>query len=289
MTKNKPTKQHFIPQMILKNFADDNNLLRYFDKSIGKIDERTPKGMFKEYYRYTEYLNGGKWGDWSPDDKLQTSENDAEPIFRIILRAVTIGSVPALSPENQAICKRFYIYMVLRNPSRATEMLHEMGVDDAKSRAICNFLQRAGMTPPSQEDLENDQGLKDFVEKLEHNIQARHGAGVPSQLDQEVEDLISNLRISIGVARDQTARFFIGDCGVTRHEEDENRAFGWLPIAPNVAISVRPDSGKVHFLDMDVDQVQAVNEATWSQSNIVAAKCVADLDPFIQKESALVD
>ena len=289
MTKNKPTKQHFIPQMILKNFADDNNLLRYFDKSIGKIDERTPSGMFWKKHLYTRRGDGGSWSDWSAEDKLATSENDAEPVFRILLDAAAISIVPMLSPENQAICNRFYIYMAHRNPTRAADMLHEMGVDDAIYEGICLALNQAGMPVPDREVFDNAQGFNEFVAKLKHNNQASFSAGIPPRIDQAIEGLIANLGIFIGVAKDPTTRFIIGDCGVTRHEEDANRAFGWLPIAPNVAISIRPDSGKVHFLEMDVDQVRAVNQATWSQSNIVAAKCVADLDPFIQKESALAD
>ena len=289
MAKNKPKKQHFVPQMILKNFTDDDNLLRYFDKSTGEIEERTPKGTFWKRNLYTRRVNGGNWGDWDAEDKLATIENDAEPIFRTILDAAAIGIVPMLSPENQAICHRFYIYMVHRNPTRATEMLHEMGVDDIIYEAVCRALKQAGIPVPDRNVFDNAGGFDEIFEKLKHNNQASFSAGISPQIDRHIEKFIANLSIFIGVAKDPATRLIIGDCGVTRDEEDENRAFGWLPIAPNVAISVRPDSGKVHFLDMDVDQVQAVNDATWSQSNIVAAKCVTDLDPFIREQTKLAN
>ena len=272
--------------MLLKNFTADDKLY-FFEKDKNRIEQRTPKGVFWEKHQYTRYVDGGKWGDWSAEDKLGEIENDASPVFADIIRAARIGIVPMLSPENQAICNRFYIYMAHRNPTWSGEMLDEMGVDDAIYAACCDALKRAGMPVPSRQIFDNAQGFREFVAKLKHNQQASFSAGIPSRIDKRIEDLVADLSLFIAVPKDPVHRFVIGDCGVTRDERDENRAFDWLPIAPDVAVSVRPDSGKLHHLEMDVDQVDAVNSATWAQSRTIVAQFEADLKKLIAKETAL--
>ena len=287
MTKNKPTKQHFNPKMILKNFTDQQNNLWYFDKAKGIFEQRTPKGVFWEKHRYTRYVDGGAWGDWEAEDKLAGIENEAEPVFGTIIDAARLGLVPMLSAEKQAICVRFYVYMVHRNPKWASEMLREMGMDDAIYEGICIALNRVGMPPPTKEVFDTAEGFREIKKMFQHNTEAGFGAGLNPRIDKAIEYLVDTQGLFIGVTKDPVERFILGDCGVTRDENDENRAFTRLPIAPDVAISVRPDSGNPHFSEMEPDQVSTVNSSTWSQSSIVVAKCRRDLERVIHKETAL--
>ena len=287
MVKNKPRRQHFIPEGLLKHFAVQNRLY-FYDKENNSIEPRSPRGVFWARNQYTRYVDGGAWGDWSAEEKLANIEDHAIPVFRDIVKAAKIGMVPVLSSKNQAICNRFYIYMAHRNPTWSGLMLDEMGADDAIYEARCIALRRVGMPVPNRQTFETAQGFRNTVEKLKHNNQASFSAGIPSQIDEKIEDLVADLRLSIAVSKSPSARFVIGDCGVTRDDRDENRVFKWLPIAPDVAVSVRPDdASKPYLIEMGVEQADAVNSATWAQSKTIVAQFEDDLNKLIAKETRL--
>ena len=284
MPKNKPARQHHIPEMLLKHFAVNNSLYVY-EKANNRIEPRSPRGVFWRRNQYTRYVDGGNWGDWSAEEKLGNIESQTTPIFDRIIEDVQYGNAPTLSKNEQSICARFYVYMVHRNPSRSSEMLREMGTDDIIYEGVCKALASVGAPIPTRRVFDTAPGFADITKKLFHNTRVGFSAGLAMQLDESIEDLVKRAGLSIGTACREDARFLIGDCGVTRDDGDENRRFGWLPIAPNVAIAFELVVGQISLKSMNVDEVNAVNLVTWKQSDVVVGRCKADLSEMMNRHT----
>ena len=77
-----PKRQHYIPKMLLKHFADDKGQLSSFANDApekGVDTERNPKSLSYEKHLYTRTkLDGSK--DYSTEKSLSEIESKADPI-----------------------------------------------------------------------------------------------------------------------------------------------------------------------------------------------------------------
>ena len=280
MAKNKPGRQHYVPKMLLKHFAVEN-VLYVYDKTKNQTETRSPKGVFWLRNQNTKHVDGREWGDWSAEEKLGDIEDATTPIFDRIVANVNDEIALTLSKSDRTTCKRFFVYMVHRNPARSLEMFREMGVDDIIYDAVCKTLASVGAPIPSRRLFDTAPGFEEVRRKQMHNTRAGFAAGLPPRLDNSIEDLVVKTGLGIGTTEGKGDRFIIGDCGVTRNEGYGGRHFSWLPIAPNVAISLEPYVNQLTLTELDADQVSTINLATWNQSDIIVARDQADLNELM--------
>ena len=275
MATNKPKNHHYIPRMLLKNFKDDSGFLQVFDRTTGKF--RKNSDLFAENYLNTQYGDGGRRDNWEAEERLSRIESDAEPAFCKSIEAVRMNHFPILSPEDRAACKRFFIHMVLRNPKHAQQIFRVLGVDDATYEACCRLLNSQGIPVPDRHMFDSDPEWIELKRKLIHNSRARFAAGLPTKLKEEIERYVDNGGLLLGVIREPKVRFVIGSCAVIRNSVMDDNPFEWLPIAPDVAISIRGTPDKDYVLRLESEEVDRVNTASFSQSRIIAAQSKSDL------------
>ena len=96
-----PKRQHYLPQMLLREFTDKDDWLFVFDKRIrgkGVLKLRAQQAL-AEVHRYTLYgFDESK--DYSVEKVLQKVEGNAAKVTRKIVEAARTGKCPRLSrPE----------------------------------------------------------------------------------------------------------------------------------------------------------------------------------------------
>ncbi len=279
METTQSKKHHYIPRMLLKNFKDDSGLLQVFDRTTGKF--RKNSDLFKVNHLNTQYGDGGRRDNWEAEERLSRIESDAEPAILKIIKAVKMNRFPKLSPEHRAACKRFFIHMVLRNPKHAQQILRAMRVDDAVYEAYRRLLNNQDIPVPDRHMFGSDPRWIELKKKIVHNNRARFAAGLPSQLSGEIERYIGNYGLLFGVICEPKVKFVIGSCAVIRNSAMDDNPFEWLPVDPDVAISIRGTPDKECLLQLESEEIDRVNMSSFAQSSVIAAQNKSDLERVV--------
>jgi len=116
---NDPVRHHFIPQFILRNFADEKGYLNFFNKEKGKIEYLLPKDVFVRKDLYRDEKNNPIVPAEIEHD-LSKFEGEVAPIINKLL----IGDIITLSKEEDEKLKLF-----------------SFAVDFRSERAMKNFAQ----------------------------------------------------------------------------------------------------------------------------------------------------
>ena len=107
---NEPIKHHWIPQFILRNFADKNGYVNFHNKKTGKEEYLLPKEIFVYDNLYRDEKN-------NPDlpveieKNLASLEGDVAPIINKLL----IGDEIVLSKAEEELLKVFVFVMNFRS------------------------------------------------------------------------------------------------------------------------------------------------------------------------------
>ena len=280
METTQSKKHHYIPRMLLKNFKDGSGLLQVFDRTTGKL--RKNSDLFAVNHLNTQYGDGGRRDNWEAEERLSRIESDAEPAILKIVEAVKRNRFPKLSPEHRAACKRFFIHMVLRNLQHAQQILRAMRVDDAIFETCRRLLNNQGIPVPDRHMFDSDPRWIELKKKIVHNNRARFAAGLPSQLSGEIERYIGNYGLLFGVICEPKIKFVIGSCAVIRNSAMGDNPFEWLPITPEVAISICGTPNKECLLQLESEEIDRVNTSSFAQSSVIAAQNKSDLERVIR-------
>lgn len=138
------------------------------------------------------------------------------------------------------------------------------------------------MPVPERNIFDSAQEWFELKKKLIHNEQACLAAGLPNNLREEIERYVNNWGLIFGVIIEPDIRFVIGSCAVIRNSEMNDNSFEWLPIAPDVAISICGTSDNGYLLRLESEEVDRVNTASLVQSRIIAAQTKSDLERVIR-------
>ena len=98
--RSKSKRHHFVPQMLLNSFTDDDGWLYVFNSAGAArgILRLRPKQAFAENHLNTAYdLDGCR--DYSNEQILSRLEGDSAPIADKIVSAARNLELPALMPE----------------------------------------------------------------------------------------------------------------------------------------------------------------------------------------------
>lgn len=286
MTTNAPSNQHYIPQFVLRNFRDQHTKkLQAFNKDTGYFSRPGPRSLFSQNDRYTMYSDGGHLDDYAADNKLTRIESDAAPNIRTIIDAARLDVFPALSPSRRDRCKRFYVHSILRIPEHALRILKKRNFDDAVYEGYRRFATAHGLAVHDRHRFDLAPEWTNLKQMLQHNYQARVAAALHPDDQDAVDHYVNNWELIVAVTRDQATRFVIGGCAVMRDSVIDDNPFDWLPVAPDVAISIRPTPGVGHLLEIQPDEVDRINAASFAQSRIVATRDRSDLERVIALHS----
>ena len=81
---NVPKRQHYVPQMLLRRFTDEDGFLYWCNGS--KIQKSRPKQVFFENHLYTKYNDDGEV-DVSVENHLSIMEGSNSPIIEKIINS----------------------------------------------------------------------------------------------------------------------------------------------------------------------------------------------------------
>ncbi len=286
MGSNNPRRNHVIAQMLLRNFVDENQHLHILNKKKINPYKSKPRKAFVDKKRYVRYRDGGMQDDYEVEKKLSEIEGDAAPAMRRIIASARKDGFPKLSPELQRAWKQFFFTSVLRTPEHATRILSNLGSEEALDEAISRVIQDAGLPLPDEELYVSDPRWAAIRQMAKHNNMATFAAGLPHQVNSELESYAQRVGLLVGVIQDSKLELIIGSCAaieIVSNGLTDPMSGMWLPISYDVAIGLTAFPDREYLRPLGSEEVQRINNASFEQSQIIAARSKSLLKPYMQR------
>ena len=277
MGANRPRRNHYIPEMLLKNFCDDGGLLWIADQERGKCYQTNPKKVFVKNNLYVNHDYSRATDSYEYEDTLSKIESKAEPAISSLIEQVRCGRNPRLDPELDDHFKKFVIALARRTPESQEKVFSELDIDfeEVFDNVAADVLRQGGYEVPEKEWFERDPDVLKLKQVAKSNHRANFAAGDHPLLRQDAEQF--SREVVWGIARICLPRrsFVIGSHGLTIVERDGSIKGSWLPIAHDVAIWFTgfPNKGYMLYLDRKKESIiKTINRATVAQSGIIAGR-----------------
>ncbi|MGB0694876.1 MAG: DUF4238 domain-containing protein [Rhodospirillaceae bacterium] len=270
---NNPKRHHYVPQLILRRFADDAGKLFFFDKRRPEdgIKSSTIGNLFVENYLYSIKEESGD-KDATLETELASLEGAAEKIIKKIENATLVNKVPQLSSVEKKLWDFFFYIQWKRTPDNFAKIFSEIDFEITLREAIKDFEQRLRpLTSEQRKELENPIVLK----RIKHNAKAN---AIRSDA-KDVLDVIGNKGLAIIRIGALNKSFIIGSYPIVKltlpgrsHLSDPTVEV-WFPISPRVAISPAYLRGECRVIPIkSVAEIRHINVSVAKQSTIIASK-----------------
>ena len=248
-------RQHFIPEMLLKNFSFCKNgrkRLYFFDKNSSRkgVRETSPRSFCFEENIYTKYEEDGN-RDVSAEKDFSNLEGRTGPIIKKIVEATRTKKCPQLSCDERRTLGHFVLCQDFRIPDRSDSIT---GRD-----FIILAIKNPEILKKPREEIDKLRKEK-RLEFLTRYIEA------PEEILSFFEDKDPVIRI----AREGEEDFVIGSNPVLLMEPDNHHLEIWLPIASNVAVTPCSTRGNDGFIESEYLDIHSFNKDVFRQSRMIA-------------------
>lgn len=269
---NNPKRHHFVPQLLLKRFTNDEGLLYFYDKRRPEngVCCTGPSNLFVESHFYSELGDDGGQDPWL-ERILAKLESNTEPILQRIIESARKGELPNLSQEEKEIWDYFLYYQWKRVPD---SLDRASGLEDFDAE-LQRTLDRVEKDFRKLTD-EEWQRFRDpdYKRKLRQNVKV----DVVARIGPDVLKIIKYKGLGIGVIENPKKSFVIGSNPVVKltyrgqtHLADPSVEL-WLPISSDIAILLLPSHKQEKLLPLSDENVRHLNRSILSQSTVVACR-----------------
>lgn len=273
-----PVAQHFVPKLLLKKFCDDDGRLWVGRKDSETVFWQRPGRAFVQNHIYTTFGYEGAPPSAEHEHALSRIENDAAPVLDRIVNSARRIEHAELSPSERVSLQRFILAVARRTPESQQRVSNPV-TDDDIYRICCDLADEVGFEGlPDQDAFFAEDGVRELVERIIHNVNAGFAAGVSPLTAEHEEDFIAETGVRFAVIARPDKRLVIGSHGITicdHRQVGRSLAGTVLPIAQDVLVHMTPWPNRSGLLVLGENQessdlVDALNKATSAQSNTIA-------------------
>lgn len=161
-----------------------------------------------------------------------------------------------------------------------------MGSEEALDEAFDRVLQQQGLPTPDKGVYDLDPQWANVKEMARHNNIATLSAGLPPQVNSELERYAHQVGLLVGVIQASSTEFILGSCAsvvIASQGESDSMSGTWFPISHDVAISLTAFPDREYMRQLGPMKVQRINSASYQQSEIIAARSKSLLRPFVER------
>ena len=253
---NEPVRQHFVPRMLLRNFAA-GQWLYSFDKSSRErgVRRSSVKKFCAEDDIYTAYDEDGN-RDVSAEKEFAVLEGKTGEIIKKIKEAARAGKPPGLSSSEKKTLDWFFLCQFSRVPDWNDPILNRRFENTFNGNPEI-------LEMPKQE-----------IDRFKQDIRARSLAHCIKNPNEKILSVLENKGLTIGIAVAGNESFVIGSNPVIV-DHPGYYMFGrirkdWLPIAPDVAVAKSFPRGSENLVRFGDGNIRSFNKAVLGQSKTIA-------------------
>jgi hypothetical protein len=266
-----PKRHHYVPEMILNGFTDNNGWLHWCRPGVDNnvVRRSRPRELFHEKHLYSTLSEVGI-KDPAMELKLSVLEGEAVGVVQAILEQARKGVVPILSSEQKRVWYQFFLMQWRRSPEAQRAV-----TSDAEAFAmiddILNDVRRIAPHRKTEIDKLDTQEAK---VRILRNVRV----DALAKLSSDVMVVLERRGIAVLRITHPNKRFIVGSHPVVKltmtdcTDLNNTSVELWMPIASDVAVGVGKGNGDVSlFLATDAVPVRQLNEAIAQQSGTIAA------------------
>ncbi|KZK75397.1 hypothetical protein PsW64_05301 [Pseudovibrio sp. W64] len=277
-------RHHFIPKFILKNFADESNLL--WVKREGEPFQTGIVNAFveSELNTFTD-KKGNK--DKALEVNYSQIESDAKPLVERIIEFSEKKICLPISENDKYTWNVFFYHQYGRAPDIFRKLGIEADFEDVWQQATQKFEEyaKANNIQIDAEELKNVKDPANF-DKFKQNTRVT----ARKNHDPEILATLNRRGLAYGVVTKESDELIIGDhpfvrLGQTGNLEDPTTEF-WLPISSKVAVSPYGQALDRKLIELTSSQVHLINSTIFEQSNIIASKQRSIIDGLLPQTSS---
>ena len=265
--------QHSNSQFVLRNFADTDGRLYFFDQSApgSRVRKWPPKRLFSQDHLYSTIERNGTRSD-DLDKFYQKLETRAAPIAKKIIASARGGRLPCLS----AVEKQDWDLFVYNHWRRAPDCFEKFAYDEQALRDTIAEFERECRPLTAEERL--------YWEQSGTIATFWHNACVDALKKQNLQVLgILNSRgLGIAVIKKPNKGFITGSFPVVKLTNPETPHLGhpsteaWLALTPDVAVTPAGERSEERVVFVEDDHhIRSLNEALCRQSTVIAGRSKA--------------
>lgn len=268
---NKPKRHHFIPQMMLRHFADNDGQLWFWRRDFAKCDVRktNTQNLFVEKDLYTLTA-----ADGTKDVALETFFSNLEgagaTFINQLADIIRSGEIPKLDDSAWLFWGQFFYYHLKRTPGAIAFFAKQMNLDEM----IDHTYEKIKAIRAETGGNAGEAGLRDTIRQ---NAIVTAQRAAPSK---EVLALFETLGLAIYKVAEPAKSFIVGDVpGATSKFRMPNGEWShptlFLPLTWDIAVGQLQGGRKVETINVDRDQVRRMNIATAARSLVIAGRSSA--------------
>lgn len=264
-------RHHFIPRLILRNFADESGALWFWRHGAkGDVGRTTPENLFHERDLYSQIeLDGTR--DAAVDDMFTKLEDLAAPFMAQLLPIVRARRIPALDEGAWSFFFHYTYYSIKRVPAYARKLAESGEYVEVLRRALQDAVAN---DPTRAEEAAEILGDPEEIERL-----ARNGL-ILAQGRKPIEELGAEFERKgmLVLLAPPGKSFIIGEVpfakvefGPTTRDAPDDR-ISFFPVAHDVALGFLGERRKVQLEVVPREYVRRMNEAVAAQSRMFAGR-----------------
>ena len=287
--KARSEHHHEVPVWLLKNFSSDDGKRLWIGtketqrvRQVGVRDAFVRKDANTRTYFQSPRDATVQQIKSDPDERILAKFDDlASPAAGALIdfsRRFRDGVpvIPLLSSEQAEICKR--IIPVQARRTRESQDRVGLGTDNSELylEMYRNRAEEVSQRTPSNQELLDAARATGVFDVHSQNTRAKFASGDHPILVSKERNFLAPLGLLVAVIHPTTAEFVIGSHGVTIVDTIQAQS-SWLPIAPDVAISLAGNSGQIYINVYPQAFVVKHNRAALSASARVASRSKATI------------
>ena len=276
---NPPRRHHFIPQMMLRHFADADGQLWFWrrDFAKGKVRTNATRNLFVVRDLYTLIHPDGT-EDIALENFFADMEGTGAKFINDLASIVRDGDTLKLDEGAWQFWDHFFYYQLKRTPGAITAFAKQFNFDAKITEAVEEIRAARAETGRDPDEVE-------LADRIAKNAIILAQAARPSK---EVLAQFAQMGLAIYRITDCARSFIIGDVpgAMARFSQP---SVGWthktlfLPLTWDIAVGQLARPRAVEIIEVDMAQIRRMNEASAARSTVIAGRSKALVESLYRK------
>jgi hypothetical protein len=259
---------HYIPRLILREFANEAGQLNFVRRSSQTITTAALRNLFAENYLYSRIREDGS-KDVSLENVYAKLEGSTAVILASLISAARNGEAVVLTSEDRRIIDKFIYHLWRRTPDVFDRMFP--AESDQEAISLIEVALREKQHQLIIDDIEKLR-IPGNAKRIINNTRLE----VLQAERPEILGAFSEFELHVVVVADRRSSFIVGSYPVLALNGEKLSTFVstgteiWVPIAPDVALCL---CSPLSFQIVAADQalVRKVNEMIVARSSSIAS------------------
>ena len=289
---NNPLGQHYIPEMLLKHFCDDDGYLWVGDRQKGRVWKSKPRQAFKIKHLYTNFSVDAKTNNlghksYEYEKALGVIETRAAPILESIIEQVRRKKTPQFSYEQETVLKHFMFAIARRTPESQKRLVSTKDFEDMYYEVAEEHATKQGYPLPDKETLYKDLQTVREIKHAKHNVDARYAAGNHPRMQETEKKFCDETGLAFFCIGTPKRSFVIGSHGISILQFAQGEEHGCLPISHDICVTPTPHPNEttLHFLGHGNKHdrfIKKFNKSTAVRSQQIAGRSKSLINSLMQ-------